>query len=250
MKKNHLYAVKQAAVLLSALAAIAVPASASELTGQPYDSVATVSGTGRVSVTPDIAAISFSCRTTDTTSEQAQKANGAKVNAVLDVLKENDVPEEDIQTSDYSIYPQYDYSDDNYGKISGYEASTTISISNLAIDHAAALMDKCVGAGADTINDINFTYSGYDAAYKEALKEAVSDAKEKAETLAEASGKEIVDIISVTEGYQDTSWRAETASEDYMAAKVLDDQVESSSAELLPGNAEIIAQVTATYQFK
>lgn len=237
------------AVLLSAVL-LAFPVLAENTAPNPDAQTGartiTVSGSGSVHATPDVAEIQFSSQSLAETVTEAQNLNTESVNAVLKVLADLNVEEKDIQTSGYSLYPQYDYDGGEDQRISGYMASTDLTIRGQTLDMAAKILDACISAGINYVNGITYTCSTYDEAYSEALAQAVSSAKAKAEVLAQAAGGELGAILSVDEGYQDSSWRAESRTSSlYDGAKEA-----ASDLALMPGQADITANVSVTYSLR
>ena len=68
-----------------------------------------VSGTGKVTGTPDTLTMSFGVSVRRDTVSEAVAVAAEKAQAVIDALESNGIAEEDIQTANYSIYPQYDW---------------------------------------------------------------------------------------------------------------------------------------------
>ena len=149
----------------------AITASASEVddsaAGSLPDTV-TVSARGSSYAVPDRAELRFGVRTQAKTASEAQTANSKNVNAVISVLKKNNVKEEDIQTTWYDVSPQYDWNTGNGDTITGYSVSTSLCVKNIEI----------------------------------------KDAKEKAALLAEAAGRTLGEVTRISEGWQDTTFEA------------------------------------------
>lgn len=202
----------------------------------------TVVASESVDAVPDTTEINLGVTTTGDSAPAAQDENTDTVNTVIDKLKELGVDEEDIQTSDYNIYPHYD---DSGSSIDGYTVSTTLRISGQDIADAGKLVSEGIKAGATDVNGINFSSSDYDSAYREALKAAVQTAKDKAETLAEAADLSLGDVVSITEGYQDVSARTQDQSI-YMSSM----KEAASDMSVMPGNLDVTATVTVTYELK
>ena len=106
---------------------------------------------------------------------------------------------EDINTGYISLYAVYDYSGD-VESITGYNATSTLSIRVTDMARTGEVIDLAFGAGANTLNGVTFSVSDESEARAEALKAAVADAKAKAAVLAEAAGFGEIEIVSVTEG--------------------------------------------------
>ena len=208
----------------------------------------TVSASGSVSLVPDKATVSFGVQTKEDTAEEAQSRNSESVQKVMDALKGIGVEEKSIRTTYYGMYPQYDYSEDGDQNIIGYVVTTSLSVQDQNIDGLGELLQTCVDAGINSVDNISFLCSGYDEAYKEALAKAVAASRDKAEALAAAAGKKLGETYSITEGWQDTSARygknvAEAAAMDISEA-------DRSSPILQPGETEITANVTVEYKMQ
>ena len=69
----------------------------------------TVSGDGEVFAVPDTASFSVTVQEEAKEVRDAQDVATKKSNDIIAYLKSQDINEKDIQTTDYSVYPQYDY---------------------------------------------------------------------------------------------------------------------------------------------
>src|SRR3989344_5412527 len=68
-----------------------------------------VNGEGTVFAVPDTATFSVTVMETAKDVTTAQTAATKKANDIIDYLKGQDIDEKDIQTTDYGVNPQYDY---------------------------------------------------------------------------------------------------------------------------------------------
>ena len=96
----------------------------------PVDTVS-VTGSARVTTTPDRFSFNVSVQTISPTVEEAVNENNRKVAAVIAALKNAGAKPEEIQTSNFSIYPQQDYSQQQQGKLPrllGYQVSNSITV--------------------------------------------------------------------------------------------------------------------------
>ena len=206
----------------------------------------TVSARGSTRAVPDRAELGFGIRTQADTAEEAQKANSKNVDAVVKVLKKNGIKEENIQTTMYDVSPQYDWNTGDGSNIIGYSAFSNLSVKDVVIDEAGKLITACTNAGANEFNGISYSSTQYDALYAEALKKAVAAAQSKASVLADAAGRKLGDVKIITEGYQDMTF-ANTSEKVYAAGGMGAAEDSASAANILPGQAEITANVTVTY---
>ena len=77
--------------------------------GVTATNIISVSGNGEVFAVPDIATFSVTVQEEAKEVKPAQDAATKKSNDIFAYLKSEGVEEKDIQTTDYSVYPQYDY---------------------------------------------------------------------------------------------------------------------------------------------
>ncbi len=162
----------------------------------------TVEGAGSIAVQPDTVRIVVGAITEGKDLTDIQQQNASIMNAILAGLRQLGIPESNIQTNDYRIEPQYDYSTSS-GILKGYRVTHTLLITIQNVDQTGMIIDNAVKNGANYIGNITFTLSSPSAVYNQALAVAVKDAYTKAQTLARASGFSndpvIVEITEQTE---------------------------------------------------
>lgn len=264
MKKNTNTALSEiiTAASLAALLTLTGCASASQQTtassGQsvppqtvsaPWENqlqTVTVNSTEKVTVTPDIAEIVYSVQTQAPEAEACQQKNTEETDRVIALLKENGVKETSIQTTGYRLDPQYDWSSDRQ-VLAGYEARTTLTVSDLPIDQVGTLLSQSVSAGINNIESISYLSSQYDASYQEALGLAVAAAQSKAQAMAEAAGYDLGYIADMQEISSYSSAR-------YNDTVLLEKTREGSAADMaagsvtvMPGELEVEASVMVQY---
>jgi uncharacterized protein YggE len=181
---------------VAALAAVLL-AGGAEAATPPSTSTVTVTGTGTVTAVPDQASFSFTVQTKATTAAAALGRNATATRAVIAAVEDAGVPEADIQTSQVSLDP---VTSNDGTSIVAFTASDTISVTNLAIAKAGAVVDAAVGAGATNVYGPSLSVSAQDAVYAKALKAAVAQAKTKAQALAGAAGLTLGGVVTMVEG--------------------------------------------------
>src|SRR4051812_47472492 len=82
----------------------------------------TVSGTGKVKYTPDVAYVSVGFASDAATAAEAWKKNGELVKKCFAVLREMGVAEKDLQTGGLSLHPRYAHKKDEEPRLVGYTA--------------------------------------------------------------------------------------------------------------------------------
>ena len=159
-----------------------------------------VTGNGSVVGEPDIATLNLGVSVEKASVETAREAAASAMTSVIDSLKANDVAEKDIQTENFSIYPQYDYTDD--GRVlRGYRVNNTVSAKVRALESLSDIIDDAAGAGGDivVVNSIQFMIEDSTPLQTQARALAVKNAAAKAQTLAEAGGVTLGKPVTITE---------------------------------------------------
>lgn len=184
-------------VLLAALAVS--PARAEE--AKPMRTIQ-ISGHGEVRQAPDLAIVTTGVVTSAVDAKSALAANTTSMTALFAQLKASNVVEKDVQTSNFSVQPQYDYGQNNgqAPKITGYQVSNTVTVTLRKLDSVGDVLDKLVTSGSNQVNGVSFSIADPQAALDEARKAAVADALRKANVLSGAAGVKLGSIVSLTEG--------------------------------------------------
>ena len=106
-----------AALLIAAIACDTGESSlsASDLAAlTQYNQGIRVTGTGTVSVAPDVAMLSMGVEATAETADEARREAATAMNAVMDVLRTRGIDDSDVQTTQFSIVPEYRDSEPHY----------------------------------------------------------------------------------------------------------------------------------------
>lgn len=228
--------------------------------GSKEVSTITLSGYGEVSAVPDIASVYFAISKDAKTVKEAQDLVAVIEKKSLDFLKENNILEKDIKTSNASFYPKYEYQYDTKiimpctefgcpprpGKniISGYTASESITVKVRNTDDVGKIMQGLGTLGVSNLSGPNFSIDDEDGLKAEARKEAINDAKEKAKILAKDLSVKLGKVVSFSEsGDYPVPMYAKTM----MAENASSDSVR---AEIPKGENIISSNVSITYEIR
>jgi len=159
----------------------------------------TVTGTGIVSVRPDIATINLNVETKNKNLEIAQSQNAGIMKRLIDVLKQQDITEDDISTVWFNIYPEYDYNSGFEQRFSGHRVSNQLCIKIRDIASVDKIINLSTAAGATTVSGIQFGVENNSEAYNEALVKAIESAKQKAAVLSSVTDLNELRVVSVKE---------------------------------------------------
>lgn len=201
----------------------------------------TVTGSASVTLKADYARISVGVSSKAATVEQAANENNAAIFAVIEALKEAGVAEEDIATSNYSVYAEYDYASFGGQKLTGYNVTNQLTVIIRDMEHIGATLDKATAAGANNIYNIEFLSTKADEAQDEATVYAVQDAMRRAKLLASAAGLNLGGIKSIS----DTVASYGIVTRSY--ASKLDAAAGNS---ILPDDTSVSASVTIVFELK
>ena len=146
-----------------------------------------VSGTGKVTVTPDIATLELGIESQEISVAEAQAKASEAMDKVKASLTENGVAEKDIQTRYFRIRQRTRWDEAQQQEVViGYRVTNDVVAKIRDIEKIGSIIDAVVAAGGDytRIDDLNFSVDDPSAYYDEARKEAMADAKDKAEQIA------------------------------------------------------------------
>ncbi|MFC3703342.1 SIMPL domain-containing protein [Devosia honganensis] len=165
-----------------------------------------IEGRGEVRAAPDMATIGSGVTTQGATAREALDANTAAMNELIAALKEAGIEARDIQTSGFSVNPNYVYSDarDELGyslppRINGYQVSNSVSVVVRDLAELGAILDRSVTVGANTINGVSFSVADPTDLLNDARRAAFADARDKAELYAGIAGARLGDLESISE---------------------------------------------------
>jgi uncharacterized protein YggE len=170
---------------------------------QPPVRSMTVSGTGTVNLTPDIAYINIGVHSEGPSASEVVADNNTKTQEVIDALKGMGVKAEDIRTTNFSIWPSQQY--DQTGQSTGttYMVDNPVYLTVRDISKLGDVLDETIKAGANSINSIQFDVADKTDSLAKARKLAVDNASKQAQELADAAGVKLGAIQTIQ--YFDTT---------------------------------------------
>jgi uncharacterized protein YggE len=180
-----------------ALLATAAPALAGSIS---------IEGRGQVRAAPDMATVSSGVTTQGATAKEALDANSSAMAALIDALKTSGIEPRDIQTSGFSVNPNYVYSEERDAqgynlppKINGYQVANSVSVIVRDLEKLGTILDQSVTVGANTVNGVEFAVADPSELLNQARKAAFTDARSKAELYADASDTKLGEIETISE---------------------------------------------------
>lgn len=195
-----------ALIVSLAVPALAQPGSATMTMGMPAHVGA--EGTAEIHVRPDRAAIRFGVQHQAPTAKQAQEQVNAAMQKVIKAVRGKGVPQERITTERLELSPVYDYRQPPEGgdampKLIGYRAANVVRVELPVTSEKEAgvgpVIDAATGAGANTVEGIQFYLQDEAPARRQALAKAAEEARRRADTLAQALGVKLGDLMVATD---------------------------------------------------
>ncbi len=206
-----------------------------------------VSGNGSVSGEPDIATLSLGVSVERDSVAEAREEAASAMTALIASLMANGIAEKDIITQNFSIYPQYDYSEGER-KLRGYRVNNTVQTKVRELDTLSDVIDDAAEAGGDSIvlNSIQFMIEDTTPLQEQACAIAVKNAEAKALTIAEASGVTLGKPVTITENSYYESPPIPYA----VAETALADDAEYTSTPIVSGELTVTVSVTVVYEIE
>jgi uncharacterized protein YggE len=193
----------------------------------------TVVGEGTAAASPDLARVSIGVVTFAPTATEATKENNDKMTGIINTLKDLGIADKDIQTTNYSISPEFSSQKGETNQITGYRVSDTVQVTVRNLDKIGTVLDQVTQAGANNISGISFGIENPATLQAEARAQAFADAQARAEDLAKLGGIQLGEILSISES---------TGGGPVPVANAL-----SSTAPIQPGQTEVHIQIQVIY---
>jgi len=162
-----------------------------------------VTGTGEVSVNPDMANLRLGVEALEDTVAEARLQANQAMDGVISALTRNGVASDDIQTRYFSIQEVTRWDSERQEEVLvGYRVSNMVTAKIRDISSVGVVIDAAAEAGGDLvrIQGLDFTVEDPTGYYEEVRQEAMADAKAKAEQLAELGGVRLGRPTFISEG--------------------------------------------------
>jgi len=209
---------------------------------QPPQRTITVTGTGKVTLTPDIAYISIGVHTQNASAKAAVAENSTQAQAVIAAIKGTGVADKDIQTTDFSIYAQQQFDTDGKPTEIIYVVNNTVYVTVRDLNKLGGLLDSTVSSGANNINSIQFDVDDKTDALSQARQAAVTDARKQADELTKATNVGLGEVQTISYYDSTAPITVQYAKADMMTA--------GASVPVQAGSMQISTTVTIVYGLK
>lgn len=244
MKNDALFRwiVKTLGMLLIILVAVVTINQSKTLHG-PLQTIS-ISADGKVTGVPDLATVRIGVTSDGVNLIDVKNQNNLKMNQVINFIKQQGIDKQDIQTTDFSASPKYNY-DNGQSNIVGYQANQMITVHVHHINQSRAqlekILDGAVNNGANQIQGVDFSFSNPDALRQQARKLAIEKAKKKATELTQDAGLHLGPIVNVIESGMSGNSPMPMA---MMGAA----RVKSVAPDIQPGSQDVIESITLVFE--
>jgi uncharacterized protein len=165
-------------------------------TASTFDPGVVTTGDATVSRKPDLALISASVESKQSSASAAQSDLAGKAAGLISRAKALGIADKDINTSSYSVGPSYA---PTTGTIDGYRAFEGLLFKWHTVDTVGKTLDALVQEGGATQISVGFTLADPKAAQAEARSLAIADARSRAQAMAGAAGVKLGKVLRVTD---------------------------------------------------
>ncbi|MBO9129812.1 SIMPL domain-containing protein [Bacillus sp. 165] len=209
-----------------------------ERAGNPQ--TVTVDGHGMVKAKPDIVVLTLGVITENENVKAAQQENALRTNSVIAALKALGIDEKNIETTSYTMSPQYEYVDGK-PQSRGYRVEHMLEVTVLNVQQAGQVYDEAVQNGANIARSLVFKVSNPSSYENEALTLAVKNAQEKAKVIAGALGVSINPVPANIKEEQTNVQREYVAAFSSMSTE--------SATPIQTGDLDVSATIRAVFQY-
>ncbi|MBP6993954.1 SIMPL domain-containing protein [Candidatus Woesebacteria bacterium] len=229
-------------LLIVQLSGLSLPMHITMTTGSSADF--SVVGEGKIEVVPDTGYVDIGITINKAVSAEEAQNQVAKINnQLVEKMKEFGIGAEDIKTTNYSVNPNYDYSNNSSGTIQGYNASAQLSIKVQKASSLGEVAQAATAAGATDIYNTRFNIESPEKYREQARTKAIENAREQARKLASQLGIKLGRVTNVVE-----SSDANPIYPMYELKSVMGGG--GGSADLQPGQQTITSTVTLYFEKK
>jgi uncharacterized protein YggE len=160
----------------------------------------TVSGTGKITYTPDIGYITVGASSDGKTADEAWQKNAEIVKKMFAALEKLGIDRKDLKTAGLGVSPRYLYVKDQPPKLLGYTAGYTLAVTVRDLNKLGVVLDRVVECGGNRDMSIRFGCSDPEKLLDQARARAVAEARKKANLYVKGAGASLGQVLSISEG--------------------------------------------------
>lgn len=201
-----------------------------------------VAGAGTVSLEPDEAVVRVGVDTRAPSAKAAMRKAARQMDSVIAALRDAGVEQEDIKTVRLDLDQFRERNARNDVVERGWRVSNQVRATIRDIDATSDAIDAAVASGATRIDSVRFRASDDAEALARARVAAIESAATAASTMAEASGLEVLGVLTIVQGDASVP-DARLTRQRFSAPEAL-----YAATPIEPGLVDVTARVTVEYE--
>ncbi len=186
-------------IILSILALVLFLGTGQAQTMQHTEHSISVSGQGIIYGEPDLAVVEMGISTNDADAAKAVAEANDIIDKIRKIVGSLGVDDKDIRTSQFNIWPDQRYNNNGQPTSTTFRVNHSLSITVRDIETVGDVLAKSINAGANSVNNIRYTFADSKSLQKEARTNAMEAAKEKAQQLAGLADVNLGKVIRINE---------------------------------------------------
>jgi len=217
----------------------------------------TFRGVAEIKAIPDVAIFNFTIREVEKDVSAAQQKMTDKNNKLLAMLEAEGIKKNDIQTSNYSSYPKYNYiappcvngvCPSGKQVLEGYETSQSVTVKLRDNAKTGAILSKIAALQITEVSGPNFTIDDPQKFRTQAQAQAIAKAKKEAQLTAKNLGVSLGRIVRFYEEPVNNFGGRPVM----MMAKgmEMDSSAEMAAPQIEAGEEKISVAVSITYEIE
>ncbi|MFZ9180639.1 MAG: SIMPL domain-containing protein [Rickettsiales bacterium] len=212
-------------------------------------------GSAQIKVKPDIASFSFTIKKFSKNLKEAQQEMSQKANQAIEVLKKNNINQNDIKTANYSSYPEYErvevqcqknYCPPYKMELKGYIISQSYEVKIREMTRASQIFGEFSAIGVDEVGGLNFIVDSIEKVKSQARIKAIENARQEAMATANALGVKIKKIVKF---YEDDNYYPPISPYRVGMVKAMSETA-TPNANIMAGEEVVNSSVTITFEFE
>ncbi|WP_076416567.1 oxidative stress defense protein [Shewanella sp. UCD-KL12] len=170
------------AAFISTSLMISIPfAQANELSFAHVETV----GVSELAVQADMAEINVEVSVKALTAQDAKSSSDTAVAKFVSRLKKAGIAQDNIESANLNLQPQYRYEKNKPAELIGYSANRRVTVTVHELSRLNEILDSALEEGINRVNNIALKTSKETEYMNKARSAAINDAKQKAQFLAE-----------------------------------------------------------------
>jgi hypothetical protein len=212
----------------------------------PMPRTISVSGTGTIDATPDIARLSLAVQRRDVSMQAARDETVRVSKAFLALCKKLGIPENKVRTSGLTIQPEYRWDEkENKQVFTGYFVQRQLQVEINDLDKLGNVIEGAIDAGVNEVSPPQLDSSRRKDLNRDALAAATADAKANAERIATSLGVKLGPVRTVVAN--GAMPRPPMPMQEMRVSAMAMSDASAKSANYVPGEISFESRVDATF---